>query len=190
MLNFERPPNIQWHFDFDGTLFFTHEALLSAYSESITENGGVFLAHARQALVRGESYKDFLNLCAWNHGKPDFEDVRVRKNEIYLSKLDLILPNSTLIEAAISLSPNASIVTSSSRVAVDTILAYFNLKEYFENITTSDDVLNIKPHPEPYLKSISRFSNAKHIAVEDSELGVISAFKAGLLVLKVSDFSM
>jgi putative hydrolase of the HAD superfamily len=181
--------DLHWHFDFDGTLFFTHDALLSAYSEAIMEGGGSFSNIAKESLVRGESYKTFLNLCPWKFGKPDLEGVRARKNEIYLANIDRITPNSTLISAAINLSPNISIVTSSGRIVVEAILAHFNLSKYFSNIVGSDDVEHIKPHPEPYLRSILRFPNAKHIAVEDSELGAISASKAGLLVLKIADFS-
>ena len=190
MFNVESLPDIHWHFDFDGTLFFTHEALLNAYGESIRKYGGILTTAANEALIRGESYKTFLKLCSWDKAEPDFEVVRTHKNEIYLSNMELIEPNFSLIYAALSLNSNTSIVTSSSREVVQAILKHFNLNEYFHNIVASDDVINIKPNPEPYLKSISKYPNAIHIAVEDSELGVISASRAGLLVLKVSEFSI
>jgi putative hydrolase of the HAD superfamily len=190
MFDLSAHQDVQWHFDFDGTLFYSHEALVKAYSESVLEHNGLLTNAAEEALIRGESYRMFLNLCSWRYGGIDLELVRARKNEIYLSNIELIQPNSGLIDVAKSLYPNISIVTSSSRVVVNCILAKFNLLQFFQNIVTSDDVLKIKPDPEPYLKSISRHPQAVHIAIEDSELGAISAKSAGLVVLRTSNFSI
>jgi putative hydrolase of the HAD superfamily len=189
MLPIDLTSDVHWHFDFDGTLFFTHAALLSSYEESIVEYGGRFSTAAKDSLVRGESYKTFLDLCSWKDIDFDPEIIRNRKNEIYLSNIDQIRPNPSLISAAVSMFPHISIVTSSSRVLVETILTHFELGKYFKNIVASDDVIKIKPSPEPYLKSISKFPGAIHIAVEDSELGLIAAQAAGLLVLRTGEFS-
>jgi HAD superfamily hydrolase (TIGR01509 family) len=126
-------------------------------------------------------------MCSWGSQEPDFLHIRARKNELYLSKIHLIEPNTKLIELALALLPHVSIVTSSNRIAVEGILSAFNLTEFFVNIVSSDDVSKTKPDPEPYLKSISKYPDSIHIAVEDSEFGIISAKAAGLLVLKTTD---
>lgn len=178
---------VQWHFDFDGTLFFTHDALLSAYEESIEAFGGEFSLEAREALIRGDSYISFLKLCSWKYGEPDSAMLRAHKNRIYLARLDLIRPNYPLIAAAISFFPNVSIVTSSSKEVVASVLSFFDLSQWFPNITTSDDVRKIKPEPHPYLESIAKSPGTHHIAVEDSLVGATSARAAGLCVLMVSE---
>jgi beta-phosphoglucomutase-like phosphatase (HAD superfamily) len=187
MFDLESIPEVYWHFDFDGTLFFTHAALLSAYEQSINEAGGEFLAQAKESMVRGESFRTFLKLCSWGDEEPDFNDIRDRKNELYLSDIDLIQPNTPLINIALSLAPNISIVTSSNRFVVLQILTAFNLLNVFSNIVSSDDVSDTKPSPEPYLKSMSAHPQAIHIAIEDSDLGITSAKQAGMMVLRVTD---
>ena len=187
MFDFESIPDVHWHFDFDGTLFFTHVALLRAYEQAILENGGEFLTQAKEAMTRGESFRTFLKLCAWGDQEPDFDRIRDRKNELYLSEVHLIQPNEPLIKIALSLAPNISIVTSSNRVAVQGVLSAFNLLNAFKNIVSSDDVTNTKPNPEPYFKSKSPHPHAIHIAIEDSDLGITSAKEAGMLVLRVTD---
>lgn len=187
MLDFEFTPDVQWHLDFDGTLFHTHTALLAAYESAVLEHGGSFTSEAKDALVRGESFRQFLNICSWDSNEPDYESIRARKNQIYLSMIHLIEPNSRLIELALNLFPNISIVTSSNRFAVDSILEEFKLSKFFVNIVSADDVSQTKPNPEPYLKSISRAPGSFHVAIEDSEFGIIAAKAAGLLVFKTTD---
>ena len=187
MFNFKFSPEVQWHLDFDGTLFHTHTALLAAYETAILEHGGIFTSDAKNALVRGESFGQFLSMCLWNSSEPDYFRIRARKNEIYLSNIHLIQPNTKLIEMALSLLPNISIVTSSNKFAVVRILESFNLSNSFVNIVSADDVNKTKPNPEPYIKSISRAPESIHVAIEDSELGIIAAKAAGLLVLRTTD---
>jgi beta-phosphoglucomutase-like phosphatase (HAD superfamily) len=178
------PSKVQWHFDLDGTLFFTHYALLKSYEEAISQMGGEFTPLAKSAFMKGENYLEFLKLCQWDVEHPDWGEVRAVKNEIYLSNLDLITPNSELLAIALSLAPNISIVTSSGRLSVEGILKHFGLHGEFTNIVSADDVSRLKPDPDPYLKSISKDPTAVHIAIEDSDYGIQSALKAGLLVLK------
>ena len=187
MLDFKYASDVQWHFDFDGTLFHTHKALLAAYETVILEHAGVFTSEAKDALIRGESFRQFLDMCSWGSGVPDYAGIRALKNQVYLSMIHLIEPNTKLIELALSLWPNISIVTSSNRFAVDGILEAFNLSKFFLNVVSADDVSETKPNPEPYLKSISRFPQCIHVAIEDSEFGIISAKAAGLLVLRTTD---
>jgi beta-phosphoglucomutase-like phosphatase (HAD superfamily) len=187
MPDFKIYPDVHWHIDFDGTLFYSHAALLEAYKNAISDHGGILTSNAKDSLIRGESFLRFLNLCSWDSEVPDFAHVRARKNELYLSKINLIQPNTQLIEMALGLLPHVSIVTSSNRVAVEGILSAFNLSEFFLNIVSSDDVSKTKPDPEPYLKSISNYPDSIHVAIEDSEFGIISAKEAGLLVLRTTD---
>jgi beta-phosphoglucomutase-like phosphatase (HAD superfamily) len=173
---------VQWHFDFDGTLFFTHDLLLQSYEDAVIQMGGEFTNSAKLALVKGESYLDFLKLCLWDQEQPNFGTVRAKKNDIYLDNLGLVIPNWPLLETALSLAPNISIVTSSGRLSVEGVLKHFGLQHYFTNIVSAEDVSKLKPDPEPYLLSISRDPSAVHVAIDDSDFGVESAHEAGLLV--------
>jgi HAD superfamily hydrolase (TIGR01509 family) len=59
----------------------------------------------------------------------------------------------------------------------------------FEAVVTRDDVINPKPHPEPYLTATGRlgFDPAHCLAVEDSHAGVRAASAAGLQTIMVPD---
>ncbi len=59
----------------------------------------------------------------------------------------------------------------------------------FQAVVTRDDVINPKPHPEPYLKATGLLGlKPEHcLAVEDSHAGVRAAAAAGLQTIMVPD---
>ena len=75
------------------------------------------------------------------------------------------------------------IVTSSSRIQVDTLIkVLFGEFNPFEFIISSDDVKFHKPNPMPYLKaiSLSGIKNQNSIVFEDSNAGLKSSIAAKL----------
>jgi len=73
------------------------------------------------------------------------------------------------------------------------------LRRFFSFFITEQDVKNLKPHPEPYLKAVdlSGCSKEQCLVLEDSYRGVQSAKAAGLtcyaipdVLTKVQDFSV
>ena len=79
------------------------------------------------------------------------------------------------------------IVTTSSKSSVISLLeTYFkNERKYFKEFITIENVLNTKPHPEPYLlaSSIVGINNENILAIEDSPAGLESATAASLACL-------
>ena len=59
----------------------------------------------------------------------------------------------------------------------------------FRGVVTRDDVVNGKPHPEPYLKASTAlgYSPADVLAIEDSPTGLRSAHAAGLMAILAPD---
>jgi HAD superfamily hydrolase (TIGR01509 family) len=81
-------------------------------------------------------------------------------------------------------------VATSSRAAH--ALSHLNaagLLPHFAAVITRDDVVNPKPHPEPYLMAAGRLGFAPEtcLAVEDSHSGVRAAAAAGLQTIMVPD---
>lgn len=72
------------------------------------------------------------------------------------------------------------LVTGSLRRSVEFILPE-NMLSYFDVIVTVDDILNGKPHPEPYLKAMEELYSIpdETLVIENAPLGIISAKKAG-----------
>jgi len=181
IVNFEQP---HWHFDFDGTLFFTLDALCAAYKFSVNEFGGVWTTAAENSLRSGNNFKDFLPKCIRLDTSSDLEEIRNLKNRIFRESISDIRPNLELLEFVARLPNKSSIVTTASRGIVEEILDYFNVSNLFVSIVSYEDVKAPKPSPECYLKSIEMNPAALHIAIEDSAIGVESAIRAGMLVLQ------
>lgn len=83
-----------------------------------------------------------------------------------------------------------ALVTNTSRNIVDKVIEITNINNYFKTIITSSDVLNQKPHPDPYLKAmeILGVKASKTLLIEDSSIGIQSALNTGadVIVIKTS----
>ena len=64
----------------------------------------------------------------------------------------------------------------------------FNLWPFFSTIITGEDIINGKPHPEPYLKTAEKLgvAPANALVIEDSLNGVRSGKAAGCRVIAIT----
>ncbi len=83
----------------------------------------------------------------------------------------------------------AAVATSSRAPHALGHLGAAGLLSMFQAIVTRDDVVNPKPHPEPYLTAtrLLGLDPADCLAVEDSHSGVRAAHAAGLQTIMVPD---
>lgn len=83
----------------------------------------------------------------------------------------------------------AAVATSSRAPHAELHLKAAGLIDYFETIVTRNDVINPKPHPEPYLMAAARLGFAAEdcLAIEDSLAGVRAASAAGAQTIMVPD---
>ncbi len=79
------------------------------------------------------------------------------------------------------------IVTGSGRKDVSLTLRRLKLYDRFKVLITNDEVENVKPHGEPYLKGIAGLDLATEeiVAFEDSPNGMTSATNAGLTCIGI-----
>ena len=84
------------------------------------------------------------------------------------------------------------VVTGSGRRDVTLTLNRLGLMEKFKVLVTNDEVENVKPHAEPYLKGIAGLGLQKEeiVAFEDSPNGMSSATSAGLFCIGVQRASV
>ena len=82
-----------------------------------------------------------------------------------------------------------AVATSSRQPHAHTHLGAAGLLKLFDTIVTRDDVINPKPHPEPYLTAAQRLGvePAHCLALEDSHSGVRAAHAAGMQTVMVPD---
>ncbi|ODT66515.1 MAG: haloacid dehalogenase [Pelagibacterium sp. SCN 63-23] len=83
----------------------------------------------------------------------------------------------------------AAVATSSRNPHAAHHLSAAGLLDLFETVVTRDDVVNPKPHPEPYLMAAKRLGiDPRHcLALEDSHAGVHAAHAAGMQTVMVPD---
>ncbi len=85
------------------------------------------------------------------------------------------------------------VVTGAGQFGVTSTLQGHQLEQYFDVITTGDDVIKSKPDPAVYLLAMERLG-VKHdecVAIEDTENGIRSAIGAGLVCCAVkNDYSV
>ena len=81
------------------------------------------------------------------------------------------------------------IATSNKRSMVDVVLESLGMKNFFEVITTSDEVKKGKPAPDVYLTTANLLNvEPKHCLVfEDVVAGIIAGKSAGMKVCAVED---
>lgn len=81
------------------------------------------------------------------------------------------------------------LATSSRRPWVDRHFAAHRITPRFRAVVTRQDVVEGKPHPEPYLHAskLLGFEPGDVLALEDSYAGVSSAYAAGCMTVMVPD---
>ena len=82
-----------------------------------------------------------------------------------------------------------AVATSSRNPHAEHHLSAAGLLDLFETVVTRDDVVNPKPHPEPYLTAAERLGvdPTRCLALEDSHSGVHAAHAAGMQTVMVPD---
>lgn len=83
----------------------------------------------------------------------------------------------------------AAVATSSREPAAFGHLGRAGLLDLFDTVVTRGDVVNPKPHPEPYLTAARRLAvhPGRCLALEDSHAGVRAAHAAGMQTIMVPD---
>ncbi len=91
------------------------------------------------------------------------------------------------IQRAQALGLKLAIASSSDRQWVTSHLSHLALLDPFEKILTSDDVLNVKPAPDLFLKAVQALglNPSEAMAFEDSPNGIRAARAAGLFCVAV-----
>lgn len=171
--------------DNDGVLVDTEKLYFEANKQTFLKHGVVlteelyvenFLRKAKGTwhLLKDKNYTDEM-----------IEQIRTERNGLYSRLLE---EKSHPIDGAENVLKYLhgkymmGIVTSSRKDHFEKIHRHTGFKKYFDFVITSDDISNVKPDPEPYLKALEVCGMKKDecIAVEDSERGLKSALAAGI----------
>ena len=121
-------------------------------------------------------------------------DLVDRKWQAYddgLSKIPFFPGAEKLVLALYAAAIPLAIASGSHRSEIESILRAHGLLPCFRGVISSDDVVNFKPHPEPYLRARALLgaveSAAGIVAIEDSATGMAAASAADLRVIGVTN---
>ena len=177
-------------FDLDGTLFDTGEANFYAYKEALMLYGIKIEYDYFVSNCNGKHYKEFLPHIMKSQAY--IEEVHKAKKECYSKYLDKVKINLHLFEIINSIKKHyhICIVTTASRRNTIEILKYHKCEDLFELLVTQEDVCNVKPNPEGFLKAMNYFEKeAKNTMIfEDSSVGIEAARRTGASVFAINQF--
>jgi HAD superfamily hydrolase (TIGR01509 family) len=175
--------------DLDGTLVSTKRANYGAYRDALA-SVGVDFSWQTFLSTWGADSRDFLPLVAPELSRAQIDGVRAEKARRYpgyLRATELNEPLVRLLRTWASSVPVA-LVTTAKRAGVDAVIAHHGLEQLFSFIVCGDDIERSKPEPEAYSLAVEAVGlhPAQCITFEDSDVGIESAERAGVSVIRVT----
>ena len=186
-------------FDFDGVLVDSEPLHFEALRDCLRPEGieielGEYLQHYL-------AYDDWgaIRRALERHGRAqDPERVRgiaERKAGIFQELMGRIpfFPGAPDLVRALASEVPLAIASGALRREIEEILEAGGLRGLFAAVVGADDVVNTKPHPEPYLAAMSALEPrapglrpAECLVIEDSMAGIAAALAAGMRVVGVA----
>tara|TARA_B100000795_G_C22757678_1_gene422223 strand:- start:113 stop:688 length:576 start_codon:yes stop_codon:yes gene_type:complete len=182
-------------FDMDGTLFDTRKTNFLAYNEAIKIVVGQCIEYDIFNIVaNGHSYKKFLPELVQKISNDEIEKIHNLKKIFFQNHLHFVIKNDHLFRIILAIKDTyiiALATTASKKNTID-ILTFFKVNDLFEIIVTQEDVVNLKPDPECFLKIMQKLSiEPKNTLIfEDSIVGMTAARLSKASVVNVEMFNL
>ena len=177
------------------------DAVIFDFDGVIADTDGFYLKHLKRYFAKlgvnvndedilhlvGETFQGRIKYINEKYGSKvtpdDFKkETYENMNDEMQEKVEL---KEGLLELLNELKENKTKLGIASSNSIKNILFYldkFEIRDFFSEIIAIEDVENIKPAPDPYAKAVRLLNKKpeKCIAIEDTSLGIESAFQAGL----------
>jgi len=175
-------------FDLDGTLVDSDLAHGMAYKMAFAEVG-ISISESDFEPLSGLHFLEVIDRLS--NGKLNFDPLELHRSKTqhfqqistrFIRPLPL-LGLAQLLKGRVPM----ALVTSASDMTVEAVLSTLGIEGLFEVVISGDKTSKHKPDPGPYLEACRRLglNPESCIAFEDSEVGVLSARRAGISVVGV-----
>ena len=183
-------------FDMDGTIFDTEKFYYQTWLEIAKKEGFIFGLEDKVRLS-GKQSKESIAYMVENFSMDEKEAIRIRKNlnelrDKKFNELDYSLKKPGLLNLLSYLrenNKNIALASSSIKSRIDFLLDREGVRDYFDEIISSDDITKGKPDPQIFnlaMEKIGADKNKTYI-IEDSLAGVKAAKKSGAKVVLIID---
>lgn len=183
-------------FDMDGTIFDTEKFYYQTWLEIAKKEGFIFGLEDKVRLS-GKQSNESIAYMVENFSMDEKEAIRIRKNlnelrEKKFNELDYSLKKPGLLNLLSYLrenNKNIALASSSIKSRIDFLLDREGVRDYFDEIISSDDITKGKPDPQIFnlaMEKIGADKNKTYI-IEDSLAGVKAAKKSGAKVVLIID---
>lgn len=183
------------------TILWDHDGVLVETEPLFYEATRLKLAELGITLHKDDYLRDMASgVSAWERaiaaGIP-IDEIKIHKthrNELYqdfLQHNEIEIGGVETVLEQLSKNYSMAIVTTSRKADFDLIHRDRNICKHMSFVLVNGDYKRKKPHPDPYLTALERFSASKDetIVVEDSERGLKAAVAAGIdCVIVKNDF--
>ena len=178
-------------FDLDGVVI-DSEPLYEQVEGQLLKQYGISIGHEHQEIFKGITETAFYDLLEKKY-RPNWDRKQVVSQgrrlllELFATELRFVPGFVSLIDR-IEGRYLTGLVTSTPRQTFDEISRILPIKKYFEAIICADDILDGKPHPEPYLSmaKLLSVSPEETLVIEDSVHGIRSARDAGAVCVALA----
>lgn len=175
--------------DFDGTLVDTFEANLRAYQKAFNDVG-LNLTADKYRQCFGYRFERFM-VAMGVHDNKTSNYIREAKKDYYPQFFEYLTPNIALIELIASyraLGGKTAIASTARKENLMNVVNYLGLSDMFDLIYAGVDVIQGKPSPEIYLKTMEELGVKadETLIFEDSEVGIQAAKSSGAKYMVVN----
>jgi HAD superfamily hydrolase (TIGR01509 family) len=170
--------------DNDGVLVNTEQWYFAATREALAQLGVHLPIDAyQQIMIQGRSSWELAAQAGVDPKQiKDGQDLRDELYRTYLRNNDLRIKGVFEVLSELAQRYQMAIVTTCRRDDFELIHSNLDLLQFMQFVLTREDYAESKPHPEPYLTALQKFSatSSQALVVEDSERGLRAAQAAAI----------
>jgi beta-phosphoglucomutase family hydrolase len=176
-------------FDCDGTLADTMPLHWRAW-QVIAKRHGFSLPEERFYSLGGVPSRDILRVLSTEQGVPlDPLAVAREKEAVYLPLIAQVEPINTVVGVARENYGEIPLAVASggTKSIIEQVLEHLGIRDLFQAIVTSEDIVNQKPAPDIFLEAARRLGVPPQFcrAYEDTDLGMKAIRAAGMEAVDV-----
>jgi len=178
-------------FDLDGTIIDSEEQWGKAYSKVFKSLGAD--VNENESHIFGASVEYNLKNQISKHNIKTAKTIEELETQTFI-EFQKLISEITLNDGVIPLMENLresgvplALATSTNWDRADRILKEFDLANFFEDVTTVEEIVNPKPAPDIYLVAAEKLGvdESDCLVFEDSPSGVTAAKEAGMKVIAI-----